>query len=111
MTSHLPKYASEIERRICAKLINHALMSGYVVSVYDGEVWTVKKSDSPAIILEAMASTDSDKLAFRHALTGAMVGQVVLIWGNDNDLISDTSVSDEFAAFLSPIEAYAEAQS
>lgn len=91
MTTILP-YASTIERRIATRLVDDALAAGYSISVHDGEEWALKQSSDRATILNAMGSTDSDKLRFRK--DGEVIGTVLLIWGNEDDLISDTSESE-----------------
>jgi hypothetical protein len=87
-------YASTIERRIATKLVNDALAAGYSISVYDGEEWALRSGKDAATVLAAMGSTDMDKLRFRDA-DDNIIGTVLLIWGNEDDLISDTSESPE----------------
>lgn len=79
------------EARIVDQLLRHAFSLGYLVSVNDGEEWVLKRSTDHNEIIAALASTDSDMLAFRDPSLGApdLVGLVWLIWGNDEDLISD----------------------
>lgn len=84
--------ADLIEHRIAEQLIAAALAAGYTVSVNDdhegqGE-WTVKRSVDAATILAALGTTGGDLLRFRDA-DGAVIGTIVLIWGNDADLIHD----------------------
>lgn len=78
--------ASELQ--IATKLVRAALAAGYSVSVNDGEAWPVSKSHDEAEILAALQSTDSDTLRLRSPL-GDFVGNVLLIWGNGEDVISD----------------------
>lgn len=86
-------HASEIETRIAIALIKRAIKEGYCLSVSDGESneATVVLSCSTDLdaICHAMGSTDSDVLVIRHVATRARAGFVWLIWGNEQDLISD----------------------
>lgn len=102
----------ETEGRIARKLVQHALASGYAVSVYDGEAWALKRSRKLADIMGALFSTDDDTLVFRDA-EGARVGSVNLVYGNDGyDVISDYGAPDldAFTVWMRPIDEYAEAQ-
>jgi hypothetical protein len=83
----------QIEMPIARRLIRNALAKGYSVSVYDGEEWALKRSTDRAAIIEALASTDCDTLRFRDN-AGNVIGSMLLIWGNDDDLISDYSDND-----------------
>lgn len=91
----LREYASPAERKIATTLIKSALANGWAVSVKDsafgeGE-FTVKRSTNLKIILDALATTDSDALTFRDPASGNFRGWVQLIWGNDDELIHDYS--------------------
>ena len=84
----------DIEMRICNRLVRNALAKGYLISVYDGEEFALKRSASYAAIKSAMFSTDSDQLVFRRA-DGTKAGVVLLIYGNGEDVISDYSDNEE----------------
>jgi len=96
-----------VESQIADKLIDDALFYGCFVSVNDGEEWTVRASQDKAEIRAAMASTDADLLRFRDA-DRQTVGDVMLIWGNHHDLISDCSDNEATRALLEGAEALAE---
>lgn len=81
------KYASNVEKAIVEKLIDRALANAWTVSVWDGYYWSIRNCLDKQLILENMNSTDSDILSFRH--NGFDMGKVLLIWGNEEDLISD----------------------
>lgn len=84
------RYTTPTERRITRALINGAIQRGWSVSVYDGEEWTLRNVCALKTVTDALATTGSDVLHFtKPNMTGA--GQVVLIWGNDEDVISDHS--------------------
>lgn len=97
----LTLYASPAERRIATALVDALLAQGWSLSVEDGEEWTVKRSRDRAEVLDALATTDLDRLRARDEL-GAVVGTVLLIWGNGSHLISDYTVQDE--RFVSVVE-------
>jgi hypothetical protein len=91
-----------IELPKARKLIRAALKAGYSVSVYDGEEWPLKRSTSQTEIFAAIASTDCDVLRFRTT-AGEVVGSVTLIWGNEDDVISDYSDNAAIEALVKPI--------
>lgn len=62
-------------------------MSGYSVSVFDGEQWVLSRSTDTATILSVLASTDEDLLAFRNG--DEKVGEICLVYGNGPDLFHD----------------------
>ncbi len=90
MQDCIDMYAPAAARRIAEALIDKGLAHGWTISVYDGCEWTLRKSTDRAAIRSALATTDCDTLRFRDA-AGEKVGIVVLIWGNDCDVISDYS--------------------
>ena len=95
MPNSLSQYATTGEARVARKLIRAALAAGYTVSVHDGEEWTVKRSIREADILDALATTDEDRLLMRSPTAndiGEVVGSFWLVYGNDEngeELISD----------------------
>ena len=91
-----------IELPKARKLIRAALKAGYVISVYDGEAFALKRSAKFEEISKALASTDYDVLHFRDA-TGERVGTATLIWGNEDDVISDWSDNAAMEALMRPI--------
>jgi hypothetical protein len=46
-----------------------------------------------------MCSTDSDMLRLRDA-AGEVIGNIWLVWGNDEDVISDHTDSEAMADFM-----------
>lgn len=93
-------YTTPGERGVATRLVRAAINAGFTVSVYDGEEFTVKFSKSEAVILPALASTESDVLVIRDG-AGERVGDLCLIWGNDPDgeeLIADHTDNDAMQA-------------
>ena len=101
------EHASEVERQIVRRLVSDILAKGYRLSVYDGGEFTVKFSTDATAILDALASTDSDNLIIRRA-DKSRVGFVMLIWGNDTDLISDHTDSAEVSGLIAGASALAD---
>ena len=84
--------ATRIERRIATRLIDTILGDDLNISVQDGEETTVSRSKDKAAIIAALASTDFDRLT---VWSGAeKVGCIWLVWGNEDDLISDSTDDD-----------------
>jgi hypothetical protein len=83
---------NDTEKTIAKKLVELAIEQGYTVSVFDGEEYPVKRSRNVEVIINALGSTDHDTLTIRkpeQLAKDVPVGSIVLIWGNDRDLISD----------------------
>lgn len=93
----LNKYATTGEARVARKLVKAALDAGYLISVNDGEEWTVKRSSSHPAVVDALATTGEDRLLMRLPVSGDVVGSFWLIYGNDpsgEELIADHSDND-----------------
>jgi hypothetical protein len=94
------EHATPGERGVATRLVRAAINAGFTVSVYDGEEWTVKRSDSEAVILPALATTGYDTLRFRNS-AGEHIGSAYLIWDNDpsgEELIADHTDNDAMEA-------------
>lgn len=88
---------NEIERQIIARLVSDVLASGASIMVNDGEEDVTGYSRDPAEIFGAMSSTDMERL-FILRDTGRdakKLGWVLLIYGNDADVISDYTIDLE----------------
>lgn len=84
-----------IEKRIVKAIVTMFLDLGYTISVFDGEVFSVKRSSNKTEILNDCFDTDAVNLKMRDS-TGEYVGTVYLVYGNDGfDVVSDYSVSLE----------------
>ena len=79
----LDQYVSRQEAAAVRRLVSHALAHDWIISVNDGEEWTVKKSRDRNEILAALGTTDSDTLRFRDT-EGESVGVIVLIYQGGN---------------------------
>jgi hypothetical protein len=93
-------YTTAGERGVATRLVRAAIKAGFTVSVSDGEEWTVKRSDSEAVILPALATTGYDTLRFRNS-AGEHVGSAYLVWGNEESgecLIADHTDNDAIEA-------------
>lgn len=109
------KDLSICERKIIGALLVDAIEQGLLISVYDGEVWTVKVSASLREIRDAIGTTDMTVLRFRKPAMGGdtdkspkSVGSVVLIHGNECDVISDYTDNEQMAALLKRASAIAD---
>ena len=95
------QYTTQTERQIARALITRLLLDGKTISVKDGAdseaTYTVKRSKDQCEIETALATTGEDVLVARDA-DGALAAWFLLIWGNDDDLLSDCSANDYAAA-------------
>ncbi|RWM86466.1 MAG: hypothetical protein EOR84_30605 [Mesorhizobium sp.] len=98
-----PDYMRSTETKIVDTLIKKALGLGYVVSVYDGMDWPVKKSADYEAITCEIAATDVTELVFRLD-DGTKVGWMMLVHGNDEDVISDYSANPQMENLVAGID-------
>lgn len=90
-------HRNEIERQIIVKLVEDLLASGAQIQVNDGEEDVTEFTADAAQIFAAMSSTDMERLFVRRN-TGRdafKLGWVLLIYGNDADVISDYTIDLE----------------
>lgn len=77
------------EKKKAIRLIDILLEKGYMVSIFDSEEWSVKKSTDRALLIDNVAATDFEKYAVRDA-EEKLLGVFVLVYGNSvEELISD----------------------
>lgn len=88
------EHASDVEKMIVGKLVMDVLNAGYLITVNDGVENVLVRSDDPAAIFKALASTDADTLHLTSHPNKRRTF-VDLVWGNDVDVISDYGVSLE----------------
>jgi len=98
------------EAKICGSVVDEALRRGLLVSVYDGEEWTLKASANRDAISEVVGITCETVLVFRDPAKldhgqPSRVGKVFLVHGNGCDVISDYTDNSEMAAILAPASA------
>lgn len=81
------------EEKIVKRLIAKALDTGHSLSVWDGEAFSIRDSTDAKAIFDATRSTDEDRLLYFK--DGKHVGWVQLVYGNDEDVIADNTLSVE----------------
>lgn len=90
-----------VEGRVARAIVDKALAENMCISVHDGEEYVIAQSTDRATILNAMASTDMDKLVLRDT-DSRYKGTIVLVYGNSGwDVISDHTYA--LTDWLSPI--------
>lgn len=87
------KLEKELELRICEKVVDCLLSSGYSITVNDGEDDVLKKSVDKTKIMSAVCSTDKDHLITHKKGDGDKF--VTFIWGNVETVIHDYTASLE----------------
>jgi len=106
----LSHIASNTERGIIGGIIAYAMGRKWAVSVNDGEEWTVKASTDPQEIAAAIGTTCETVLSFRLAADPApkaewlKLGVLVLMHGNDEDVIHDHTDNDDMAALARAVD-------
>lgn len=89
------KKRQRIERAVIRAFVKAALTDKCEISVYDGEQYPLKRSNSESEIMKAIMSTDEDRLNVWK--DGKQIGWVFLVYGNDGwDVINDYTVSLEY---------------
>ena len=97
------QHLDHTERQIITALIDATLAQDLRVSVYDGEEWTLSRSTDRAAIRAAIGTTDETTIAIwtKHPEDGetlARLGNILLIHGNGEDVISDCTDSATICA-------------
>lgn len=97
----------KLEKQMARLFIKTMLGHGFCISVQDGEEWVVTKSTDRKAILDAMMSTDMDRLRVwdkNPEGTWQHLGTSLWVYGNDGwDVINDYHVSLE--PYMTPITA------
>ena len=94
---------SMIETRIAESLVDEALARGYLVSVNDGEETTLRLSQDRKEILGAMYTTEQDYLWITKPGSKS-IGYIWLVWGNEEDLITDNTAHDDIEELIKGAE-------
>ena len=76
------------EQAIARRILKAILAAGYSVRVHDEEGETSGATQDEATAWNDMGETGVDTLV---VLNGRRIGSITLIWGNDEDLVSDTA--------------------
>jgi multidrug efflux pump subunit AcrA (membrane-fusion protein) len=110
ISSSLPgtvKVRARIEAQIARRVVESAIAKGYSVSVDDGEEITLSRSRDVDAILNAMWTTDEDRL-YINLPNAKRLGMIYFVYGNEGfDVINDYSVSLE-EPFMSEVNAWVE---
>jgi hypothetical protein len=97
------------EQKVVKKIVESAIRLGFMVSVFDGEEYPVKRSVNKALILENTYTTDMDRLSFRVKTTGDAIGSVLLVYGNlASEVMADWTDNTNIEEILSDALAYCE---
>ena len=83
--------ANRIERGVVVRVIDALLDAGYTLGVHDGEEITLRNCGSRIELYNALGTTDLDGLLVYR--DGARVGNVLLIYENGEDVVSDYTVN------------------
>jgi hypothetical protein len=79
---------SPTEKKIVDMLVIRAVAQGYLVSVFDGEAWPVKRSQHCDTILENLGHAEMETVKIRYP-AGNAAGSVHLIYNGGDDVIAD----------------------
>lgn len=95
----------EIERQIIEKIVDSALAAEFILSVWDGMDWAVERSADKDAIMKEVAATD---VTFLYVYDSAYRGWIMLVHGNDCDVITDHIDNDTIQGLLVEAEALAD---
>lgn len=98
------RFASSGEAAAARRLVRLCLAEGFLLSVNDGEEWTVRQSTDFHEIYNALCTTGADTLSIGTKVDGKYQRQAAfcLVWGNAEDgseLVADYT-DNELAARL-----------
>lgn len=85
--------ASEIERRIVGRLVTDLINADFELTVFNGgDEAEIKRSNIRDSVFHALGASDHDEIVV-YERGGKKAGWIMLIWGNDDAVISDYSVN------------------
>ena len=102
------------ERKIATRVLRDAVAQGWRIALHDEEGLVLSGRRVEPFMLEIGSSEVQQLLFYEDHIgdpqdNGPCVGTVTMVFGNEPGvLLSDSSESPVFSAFLAPIEAYAE---
>lgn len=99
-----------VERAIVRAFVDAVLKAddAYTLRVHDGEDFATDKTRDPDAIVQAIMSTDEDRLYVYNA--ERRIGFLYLVYGNSGwDVMADYTATPEFKAFVQPADNLADA--
>lgn len=90
------------EKAVVRAAVRNAIKLGFTVSLYDGEEWAVKRSNSEREVMAEIYATDLETLAFRTR-DGKLIGNLYLVYGNSaGEVMSDWTDTEAMNTLLAP---------
>jgi hypothetical protein len=89
MSNTLNTRVNKIEADIATKLIDLILCDDFT-SISRGDMDDLHRCADRSLVLDSMGHTDNDVIKV-YGEDGKRIGWFLLIWGNDEDLISDNA--------------------
>ena len=80
---------------ITKALVKNALAAGYLISVYDGEDWPVKRCGKYTAIIEAIGAVEEAEIVIRDAGKNKIGWAWVTLYGAPNENLIDCTDNDE----------------
>ena len=107
--THFPEHLTTVEANIINHAITAGLRGGGMISVYDGEEFSIRKGRSRQFIQEEVAATDETSFVFFDN-AGQRIGVAWFIHGNGADVLSDYSANAATETLLKGTLTFAENQ-
>ena len=92
---------SNTEQKIARAILKAAKLSDLTMRIFDEEEFIVK-TNNKVIAFAALGDSGQNEIIFFNN-EGKRLGWLLLVWGNDFDLISDYTASEEMEKFLKPV--------
>ena len=102
----------KIERLIVERLVDEILAKGWSVSVYFDGDWNCQNLRSKDAILAHLGNDCYETISV-HGLrqnfpNDPVLGHINLVWGNNEDIISDYTVNDQIEQIVNDINTWIE---